>query len=703
MGQYIWDLECDGLLDTATKIHCIILKELTKVRYLIMVAPDKCDEARAWAEKQPTPIRQAFTVTGLDEIRSLVGQTLIGHNTLGFDVHAVRKLIGFDIVAANHHIDTLVLSRHVSPDRQRHSLEFWGEKLGWPKVGVEDWKDQPLSVYLDRCLQDVAITEKVAKTLAPVSVRPDAVDLAHHSYYAMCKQERDGAVFNRGRALNLLRYVAEEMGVIQAELEPQLGRTPLPMSMQPKLPKKRFNKKTGKITAFGRKYGAKVGVIDTAALAVLLSRTDTDCPVLLKKGVTLADIPAVKAYMHAKRGWHPTIWRRKNILVDARKQRLSQGVVRAKAQKYLIDVAKSPYCAELWSLLSFPAELRRHPNTLEVFQLSRAGSQVIAQGRDLPTTPQFQDPVSKRMCPNLEELEGEFTKKLLRWLSLRNRRGVLTTWVTRARLKVDGRLSAGSAGLTNTHRQRHRVVVNVPKADPKVVLGGEMRALFHAPDDMVCVGCDLSGVEARLAGHYAAEFDGGDYLRSVTDGDIHTKNASAFSEAAGFSITRSAGKPITYAIMYGAGVKKVASMLKTTPSVATRVRAAFWDSNDGLKKVNESLMEEWHFNDMNYIQTLDGRHVPTRSPHSLLNCLIQSSGSVLLDRWWEIALKMLPEGKYQRWLSVHDELQLYADSGMAPHVGQVLVDAARLTGEFYKLRCVIAAEYKTGWTWADTH
>ena len=52
---------------------------------------------------------------------------------------------------------------------------------------------------------------------------------------------------------------------------------------------------------------------------------------------------------------------------------------------------------------------------------------------------------------------------------------------------------------------------------------------------------------------------------------------------------------------------------------------------------------------------------------------------------------------------MHDELQYET----APEYAQILMDvlenSAKLAGEYYNLRCTIAAEAKTGKNWAEVH
>jgi DNA polymerase I-like protein with 3'-5' exonuclease and polymerase domains len=52
---------------------------------------------------------------------------------------------------------------------------------------------------------------------------------------------------------------------------------------------------------------------------------------------------------------------------------------------------------------------------------------------------------------------------------------------------------------------------------------------------------------------------------------------------------------------------------------------------------------------------------------------------------------------------VHDELQYETTPDGAEILASILTESARLAGEYYNLRCPIAAESKTGLNWAEVH
>lgn len=100
--------------------------------------------------------------------------TFIAHNQLGADLHILRRFFGVNFTILPDSImgmpctfiDTLSWSRRLWPDRHAvkgsksiHGLEAWGIRTGIAKPKVEDWSDQPIEVYLNRCREDVLINE----------------------------------------------------------------------------------------------------------------------------------------------------------------------------------------------------------------------------------------------------------------------------------------------------------------------------------------------------------------------------------------------------------------------------------------------------------------------------------------------------------------------------------------------------------------
>lgn len=698
MTAIIYDVECDGLLDAATRVHCVLMKRHRADSGGIFVAEDHLDAAENWRK-----------LTGLFNWKvrpfsrlKISGQQLVAHNQIGYDLPVLKKLLNLDLQATNEIIDTLVMSRYIDPDRPSHGLKVWGERFGIDKVAVESWSEGSIELYLDRCYYDVVINEAVYNALRHEFREPkirSGFDLAQFTFAEIQQQERTGVVFDVPQAEQLLARLNAEMTAIANEIEPQLGEAPLPKNQQPTFPKRPF-KQDGSLAATAWRYGAKIGLTEENAIRESLKKGPFEFTAPIKLGQT----ELVKEYLYTKLGWKPTIWR--NIDITKKNKRAeSADRKRKRARKYIKDVYNSPYRDEIWDMLGFPEQFREYYNCWKPIKWSRGVNFITKRGRELPKSPQLCEPVSKTICSNLEKLDSNLAQKIQRWMSLRNRQGVVASWLQHPRLAVDSRLPAGSAGITNTHRQRHHTVVNVPQADGKAIFGKEMRSLFVAPPGLVCVGCDASGLENRIAGHFTCPFDGGAYARILLDGDTHSVNAAAYSESIGRKVTRNESKPVTYAIIYGAGPPKISRMLNISVDMATKLIAAFWSVNLGLKDYRELLEAEWERNGRKFIWGLDGRFIRTRSRHSLVNASFQSAGAIVMDTAWRIA-RATHLDKLQgwfRWGYFHDEYQCYAEPELADTIGAAMVYGIRQAGSELQLNIPLDGEYKIGQNWAETH
>lgn len=505
--------------------------------------------------------------------------------------------------------------------------------------------------------------------------------------FLMVEQEFQGVVFNKAKAEDLLIRIDRMMKEIADEVEPRLPPKPISKSKQPKFPKEPFKEGTGDISnagwswlrklgyvlnedAFtqvfpptkpftqsgglskaGKNFCIKMGIEDKNLMPDFIRNYPTEKiqpldfdilqkakkdlldqkQIVLYEPMRLGNQNDIKNYLIKEANWVPTLWRTKDVTRDEFKKSRPRDVVDQKVKEYIKELEESEYLDFILKELGIPRA--KFKDTDFVFnKLSR-------KARALPTSPQLKD-ARGQLCPNLERVEGDMAKKIVKWLSLRNRRSVIkpfdedneeSGWLQHPRLAVDGKLPAKANGITNTNRRKHSVCCNVPKPKDSVLLGKEMRQLWTVPDDCYLIGVDGSNLEGMVAAAGAYAFDGGDYLRIMESEDAHKRNARAYTEAAGREVTRDEGKGITYGIMYGAQAQKISVMLGISLERAQAVIDAFWDSNLGLKGRREWLESFWEMTGKKYIPSFDGRKIWTRSKHSLLNAYQQSTGACLFD------------------------------------------------------------------------
>lgn len=129
---YVVDIEGNGLLNTITKIHCLVAYNVNTKEYI-----------------------EITDYKDIIEFLNKEGLVIVGHNFIRYDKPAIEKIIGVKVECEI--IDTLAISWILEEKRKHHSLESWGETFGIQKVVIDDWKDGSVESYLLRCKTDVKI------------------------------------------------------------------------------------------------------------------------------------------------------------------------------------------------------------------------------------------------------------------------------------------------------------------------------------------------------------------------------------------------------------------------------------------------------------------------------------------------------------------------------------------------------------------
>jgi DNA polymerase I-like protein with 3'-5' exonuclease and polymerase domains len=295
----------------------------------------------------------------------------------------------------------------------------------------------------------------------------------------------------------------------------------------------------------------------------------------------------------------------------------------------------------------------------------------------------------------LTEIDIPFSRACAKCLTIKKKLGMISEGVNawNRLVTINGRIHHNCSVSTNTFRCAHRKpnLAQVP-ADK------EFRELFTASPRMVMVGADLSGIELRMLAHYLGRYDGGRYADILLNDDIHQVNADKIG------ITRRQVKTVTYAFLYGAGNEKLGMSYDNSlqPKEARKkgqeIREAYVSAIEGLSDLLGAVSNKAT---AGYLLALDGRRVLVDSPHKALNYLLQCSAGIVAKRWMVIANDFNFHANQLAF--VHDELQYECEPQDAEKLMQLLEQSAVLAGEYYNLRCPIAAEAKQGKTWADVH
>ena len=174
----VFDLETNGLLNDATRIHCISLYS------------NETDSIESFNDEKYTDSPKDLPMAGNYSITTAltwleVADYIIGHNIIGFDIPIIKKFYNW-FNPRGTIIDTLLLSKlyhqnlyDIDQEKNwphmplqlygRHSLEAYGYRLGEYKGAfgkTTDWKEWSQEMQ-DYCEQDVAVTTKLCDHFHP--------------------------------------------------------------------------------------------------------------------------------------------------------------------------------------------------------------------------------------------------------------------------------------------------------------------------------------------------------------------------------------------------------------------------------------------------------------------------------------------------------------------------------------------------------
>jgi len=213
--RVIFDLETNGFLSDATKIHSIVIKDID-TKQVFSYHGDKIG-------------RGLYILSG--------ASLLVGHNILKFDLPVIEKLYP-EYKIEGEVFDTLLVSRLIWTNRKeldfqmkelplnlagRHSLESWGYRLGLRKGDYAKENDfsewtPAMQTY---CERDVEVTYEFFKLIEKQNYSTEAIKLEHDFARCIYLQEAHGFHFDVASAKKLYASLANR----RLELEKSLVST----------------------------------------------------------------------------------------------------------------------------------------------------------------------------------------------------------------------------------------------------------------------------------------------------------------------------------------------------------------------------------------------------------------------------------------------------------------------------------------------
>lgn len=316
----------------------------------------------------------------------------------------------------------------------------------------------------------------------------------------------------------------------------------------------------------------------------------------------------------------------------------------------------------------------------------------------------------------------EICKLILDYRKLDKLIGTYLTGLSK-RIDPDGRIRSNFKRFISTGRlsSSRPNLQNIPR--PENDLFG-LRSLFIAPEGKTLIVADYSQIELRILAHFSRDPK---LMEAYMKGeDIHAATAKALFDLPEpvsevkekHGELRSIAKNYNFAMVYEAGVKKLAAMTGTTESRAKQLREKYFDRFPGIKRYQQWMHHRAERD--GYVKTLVGRYrhlsaaqLPgkTKKENALKhgafrqssNTPIQGSAADVISIAMRNINRRLKDEGYSRdeaqiVLQVHDELILEVVEEAAQEVAKLVKSEME---NAVKLRVPIVADVGIAPVWSE--
>lgn len=371
-----------------------------------------------------------------------------------------------------------------------------------------------------------------------------------------------------------------------------------------------------------------------------------------------------------------------------------------------------------WSVQAKKLEAQAHKLAGETFNLASAPdkARILYDVLKLPILKETKGgspSVDKDVLEMLSD-EHEIADVIVEYRRLTTLMSTFCTGLVDARNKITGRVHGNfNATFTNTRRfsSSEPNLQNIPT---RTEYGKEIRNAFTAPTGMMLVCGDYSQIEYRMLAHITGQQSMIDAF--VAGEDFHTKIATEVLGISADKVTKSIRdtfKNVNFAVIYGAGPKKVARMSKIEEAQAYVILDDYATKYPDVVEWKEAVCQEARCN--GFVETLFGGriYVPlvrskaskdrSRAERQAVNGVVQGTAADImrlalhrvqqaLKRWHNHGVRML--------LTVHDEIVVEAPAEVAEDVREAMQAAMQTAAdEYVQWRVPILASVKKGPTW----
>jgi DNA polymerase-1 len=663
----IFDAEANGLLDTVTKMHCMVTYDIqTKERQHFYTGQ------KDWIE---------------DSLDYLYGADyLIGHNIINYDLPMLKLLYGWEPHKDTKIVDTYIQSRTQYPDRMRpfgmkgkagpHGLDAWGYRVGRGKPSYDEWEVFDMEM-LHRCSEDVEINELTYHKLCDEGdIDPynfwgcdaawlESLRLEHKMQHFINDMQDEGFPVNKELMEHHIVVLADMMQVIEDDVLPSIPATP---------------KISGVVVS---KPFKKSGALSK----MVTDWTDEDvCGPFSRVAwhqINLGSEKQVKEYLLSI-GWKPTTWNFKKVTQIEHDNPSSpyykQSVGREAKDKDGNKIRSGPKLTEdsFGSLKSDVGKKianylqRRHRRSLleGLVKLVRPDGRISQRISGITSTGRYKH-------AGIVNIPGTG------WYG----HEIRECFITSTGYKIIGTDAASCQLRMLAHYM----------GDPdyiKVVCEG-IEEEYVTDEIKIYRGTDVhtrNGLAAGLIDPEWVEHCFGKFTYDLADDDVY--NVLCYN--------RRLAKNFIYGLLFGAGDPKIAETLGCTVRKAKQIRATFMAGLPALKNLLDGLERAYK---KGHLLGMDKRKLFVRSPHMMLVYLLQGAEATFMKVAW--CFLKLYTGKAGIDCSsvafVHDEFQDLVREDQVSEYQDCARRAFIQAGIFLKMKCPTAGDPKVGINWRETH